>query len=33
MDDYSAPYQEKRAAQVRHAQAIDQLNLLQRGHK
>jgi len=31
MDDYSAPYQEKRAAQVRHAQAIDQLNLLQRG--
>ena len=31
MDDYSAPYQEKRAAQSRHAQAIDQLNLLQRG--
>jgi hypothetical protein len=31
MDDYAAPYQEKRAAQVRHAQAIDQLNLLQRG--
>lgn len=31
MDDYSAPYQEKRAAQTRHAQAIDQLNLLQRG--
>src|SRR4051812_19993916 len=31
MDDYSAPYQEKRAAQARHAQAIDQLNLLQRG--
>ena len=33
MDDYSAPYQEKRAAQSRHAQAIDQLNLLQRGTK
>ena len=31
MDDYAAPYQEKRAAQARHAQAIDQLNLLQRG--
>jgi hypothetical protein len=31
MDDYAAPYQEKRAAQVRHAQAIDQINLLQRG--
>jgi superfamily II DNA/RNA helicase len=31
MDDYAAPYAEKRAAQVRHAQAIDQLNLLQRG--
>ena len=31
MDDYSAPYHEKRAAQSRHAQAIDQLNLLQRG--
>jgi superfamily II DNA/RNA helicase len=31
MDDYAAPYVEKRAAQVRHAQAIDQLNLLQRG--
>jgi hypothetical protein len=29
MDDYSAPTQEKRAAQSRHAQAIDQLNLLQ----
>ena len=29
MDDYSAPLQEKRAAQSRHAQAIDQLNLLQ----
>ena len=29
MDDYSAPYKEKRAAQGRHAQAIDQLNLLQ----
>lgn len=31
MDDYSAPYQEKRAAQGRHTQALDQLNLLQRG--
>ena len=31
MDDYSTPYQEKRAAQTRHAQAVDQLNLLQRG--
>jgi superfamily II DNA/RNA helicase len=31
MDDYSAPHQEKRAAQVRHAQALDQLNLLQKG--
>lgn len=31
MDDYSAPYKEKKAAQSRHAQAIDQLNLLQRG--
>jgi hypothetical protein len=29
MDDYSAPQTEKRAAQSRHAQAIDQLNLLQ----
>lgn len=29
MDDYSAPQSEKRAAQSRHAQAIDQLNLLQ----
>lgn len=29
MDDYSAPQNEKRAAQSRHAQAIDQLNLLQ----
>lgn len=29
MDDYSAPQNEKRAAQGRHAQAIDQLNLLQ----
>jgi Lhr-like helicase len=29
MDDYSAPTQEKRAAQSRHVQAIDQLNLLQ----
>ncbi len=31
MDDYSAPLHEKRAAQSRHAQAIDQLNLLQQG--
>ncbi|MCS6902628.1 MAG: ATP-dependent helicase, partial [Polyangiaceae bacterium] len=31
MDDYSAPNHEKKAAQVRHAQAMDQLNLLQRG--
>ena len=31
MDDYSTPYQEKRAAQTRHAQAVDQLSLLQRG--
>lgn len=29
MDDYSAPQADKRAAQSRHAQAIDQLNLLQ----
>lgn len=29
MDDYSAPQNEKRAAQSRHAQTIDQLNLLQ----
>ena len=29
MDDYAAPQSEKRAAQSRHAQAIDQLNLLQ----
>jgi ATP-dependent helicase YprA (DUF1998 family) len=29
MDDYAAPQKEKRAAQSRHAQAIDQLNLLQ----
>ena len=31
MDDYSASFKDKRAAQVRHAQAVDQLNLLQRG--
>jgi hypothetical protein len=31
MDDYSAPQAEKRAAQSRHSQAIDQLNLLQKG--
>ena len=31
MDDYSTPYREKRAAQTRQAQAVDQLNLLQRG--
>lgn len=29
MDDYSARQSDKRAAQTRHAQAIDQLNLLQ----
>jgi superfamily II DNA/RNA helicase len=31
MDDYAAPAAEKRAAEGRHAQAIDQLNLLQQG--
>lgn len=31
MDNYSAVPQERRAAQSRHAQAIDQLNLLQKG--
>lgn len=31
MDDYSAPEQEKRIAKSRHAQAIDQLELLQKG--
>jgi hypothetical protein len=31
MDDYSAPQREKRAAQSREAQAVDQLNLLQQG--
>jgi len=31
MDDYSAPAQEKQAARSRHAQALDQINLLQRG--
>ena len=31
MDDYAAAYQDKRAAQTRHAQAVDQINLLQRG--
>jgi hypothetical protein len=31
MDDYAAPQVEKRAAQSRHSQAIDQLNLLQKG--
>ena len=31
MDDYSASYRDKRAAQIRHAQAVDQINLLQRG--
>ncbi len=31
MDDYGAHQKEKRAAQSRHAQAIDQLNLLQKG--
>jgi hypothetical protein len=29
MDDYTAPYHEKRAAQLRHAQAIAQIDLLQ----
>lgn len=31
MDDYSAPQHERKAAQARHAQAIDQINLLQQG--
>jgi superfamily II DNA/RNA helicase len=31
MDDYAAPQHEKRAAQSRHAQAYDQINLLQQG--
>lgn len=31
MDNYAAPPKEKRAAQTRHAQALDQLELLQRG--
>ena len=31
MDNYSAPQREKDAARGRHAQAMDQLNLLQRG--
>lgn len=31
MDDYAAPQKEKRAAQSRHAQAMEQLNLLQKG--
>ena len=31
MDNYSAPNQEKRAAQSRHIQAMEQLNLLQNG--
>jgi hypothetical protein len=31
MDDYAAPQIEKRAAQSRHSQAIDQINLLQKG--
>ncbi len=31
MDDYSASYRDKRAAQTRQAQAVDQLDLLQRG--
>jgi hypothetical protein len=31
MDDYSAPQKERRAAQGRHAQAMDQINLLQKG--
>ena len=31
MDDYSASYRDKRAAQTRQAQAVDQIDLLQRG--
>jgi superfamily II DNA/RNA helicase len=31
MDDYSAPQSERRAAQSRHAQAMDQITLLQQG--
>ena len=31
MDDYSVPKREKRAAESRHTQALDQLNLLQKG--
>ncbi len=31
IDNYSAPQHERRAAQTRHAQAIDQINLLQQG--
>lgn len=31
MDNYAADFKEKRAAQARHTQAIDQINLLQRG--
>jgi hypothetical protein len=31
MDHYSAPQKDRRAAQARHAQAIDQINLLQQG--
>jgi superfamily II DNA/RNA helicase len=31
MDNYSAPQMERRAAQGRHAQAMDQINLLQKG--
>jgi hypothetical protein len=31
MDNYAAPHEEKRAAKSRHAQAIDQLELLQKG--
>lgn len=31
MDNYSAPQKDKRAARTRHAQAMDQLELLQRG--
>ena len=31
MDNYATPQYEKRAAQTRHAQAIEQLNLLQQG--
>jgi len=31
MDDYAAPQKEKRASKSRHAQAMEQLDLLQKG--